>query len=79
MTDLDLIPTEDLVEEIQRRHDSAIITLRKCQTDTVDTRTMWWFGGLFNCLGLAEYTRQALLDRVMDSEKITGDDAEDTA
>ena len=66
MTQLDLIPTEDLVRELMRRATASVIILRQDekvgQTDTPMISYHSEGSGVFDAIGMIEYARAALLD-----------------
>jgi hypothetical protein len=61
ITDMRLICTDDLLNELKSRYDSTIFIAVKDRTAIDEVRIIDWRGGKFACLGLVEYTKHRLM------------------
>lgn len=62
MTDLSLIPVEDLIDEIMKRNDDVILyRAQKCDNESLDMHPSFK-GNYFTCIGLCEKMKQLLLE-----------------
>lgn len=66
--EIDLLTTEELVSALRRRTTSALIGLVGDRTETTESRELWWSGGPFSAIGLAEWSRQKLLAELMNPD-----------
>lgn len=77
-TPLDLVPTDELVDEIARRHDGLLVAatarLKAGESGTV----VWYRGGVIAGLGLATYAKDYLLsDHTEIRRKPRGEEGEE--
>ena len=64
MSDLELVPTSDLLVELGRRFDAVLAVGWLDKTQEHDSTTVYWRGGVAPCLGLAEYARIKIADNI---------------
>lgn len=55
MSDLALISTDDLIEELESRHDASIFAAIQHRTNDTSWYYRRWDGGNIPCLGLARF------------------------
>ena len=60
MSDLDFVTTEDLIIELQRRHDEIIVMGSMKRTGDVEDLTVAFSGSYHACVGLLEVGRLAM-------------------
>ena len=60
MSDLDFVTTEDLIIELQRRHDEIIVMGSMKRTGDVEDLTVAFSGSYHSCVGLLEVGRLAM-------------------
>lgn len=60
MENLDLVPTEELVDELLRRSDHAVISLLRVRTGQATEAESYWAGNAYTAIGLCH----ALQDRI---------------
>jgi hypothetical protein len=60
MTDheLELVPTDDLIEELWRRCDAGIVCLQMRPTAGESAERLQWHGGAFNAIGMARWAEK---------------------
>ena len=67
--DLSFVTTDELVEELRKRHDSMIFAYNKSMGDDEDVFGMWYYGGRFTAIGIAEKVKHNLIDLEARDEK----------
>lgn len=74
--DLRLVASEDLLRELESRHDAGVFILEqqrsKAGGEDEDYRVFRWWGGLSTALGLTMMLQRGLVDEWLDDE---GDNA----
>ena len=66
MNQIQLIPDEDLVEELMNRYDDIVIGARRVLTvgdDPKSCRRRWWKGDMDACVGLLQGLSQDLTNK----------------
>jgi hypothetical protein len=68
--DLSLITTEDMIEELKRRHPAFLMVTRQDHPHKSDgdVHIVHYHGGIVQCLGLAEYAKIDMTQKVLNSE-----------
>ena len=63
---LDLIPTDDLIEELWKRCDSGLVCFiqRNSSSSDGDDHTIYWHNGITASLGLAIYAQHRLIQEL---------------
>ena len=75
MTDLSLIPLDDLIEAIEKRCDSMVFAYTQNLNGLEESCRFYWHGGNFTAIGLAE----RLINKIhleMDTKEAEQDDPE---
>ena len=60
MSDLDFVTTEDLIIELQRRHDEIVVMGSTKRTGEVEDLTVAFSGSYHACVGLIEVGKLAM-------------------
>ncbi len=60
MIDLSLVLLEDIWEELKKRHDSIIMAARNSVDGKVEDSFVYYKGGKFTCIGLAEHASDCI-------------------
>jgi len=60
MKDIELIPTDDLIQELQKRFEAIIIHGTR-ENKNKDVYTQHWKGNYSTCLGLCEIMKELIL------------------
>lgn len=66
--ELDLVPSEDLVEALARRFDATLFAATKDRGDGMDVRPLVVQGSPVVCLGLAHLAARSIEGRLVDEE-----------
>lgn len=66
--DLELVPTNMLIREIQRRFDASVFASLSCKTPTDQEFMGRWDGELTRCIGLARRIEKSILRRAKKNE-----------
>ena len=68
MTDLELATSDELIDELAKRHETLVIlAIRNGKTsDTNQERLIWWAGGCCTAIGLCEVARRLMLSSCAD-------------
>lgn len=61
-TDLALVSTDELLDELVRRHDAMIFAAYQDRTDELSMYSRRWHGGNIPCLGLARFVSLRIED-----------------
>lgn len=59
---LDLIPNQDLIDELARRFDALVVISLRDMTEEEEGTRAWYYGGQMTCLGLLTGTQARLLN-----------------
>lgn len=65
-SNLELVPTEELYDEIAKRFDRVVLVMDTTVKKGKAANCVWYKGGLACCIGLAELARIKLVKRAMD-------------
>ena len=71
---LDLVTTEELLEELSKRFDAVLFAAEQSKTDTSTDSVVWWSGALTYCYGLANRAVLRLGDKIQEN---SGEDEDD--
>ena len=79
MVDLELVSTDDLIDEVFRRADHGIIGLLQVGTHGDESFTCWrrWKGNSHTCMGLATDATGAIMASLRDCEEPDDEEDED--
>jgi len=79
MVDLELVATDDLIDEVLRRVDHGIVGLLQAGTHGEDTFTCLrrWTGNSHACMGLATDTNYAIMTFLRECEEPDDEEDED--
>lgn len=71
MPDLELVPTEELIAELERRFDHAVFCGLRVQEGGCDVLKTWrsWTGNAHACIGLAVDIQGAILEDLRESSE----------
>ncbi len=64
-----LIPTDDIINELERRCDALCIAMYKNKGNNVGETDCIWRGGLYQCQGIIENLRMDLRDEIVKSRE----------
>ncbi len=64
MIDLTLTSVDDMIQEIQRRHDSILVVTNKILDKDEDETIVVYNGGRASCIGLAVYAKEFILNDI---------------
>ncbi len=74
MSDLNFIPTDDLIDEICKRHDHIVIAgMKVCDEKGAYITVRRWQGNSFVCLGVVEVVKQMISGAEIFNSKPLGD------
>lgn len=65
---LDFIPTENLVRELRRRHDTMVFLAASNRTSDVEDVTVAFEGAYHSVLGLVSLGKYAIMNGISDDE-----------
>ena len=68
-TDLTIVATDDLLDELAGRHDAMIFAGYKNKSDEISTYQRFWRGGNIPALGLAEFISMRIRDACNDMDR----------
>lgn len=61
MPDLSLVSTDELIVELEKRHEALLVVqLREIKKGATDV-TYSYYGGIVTCIGLAECAKRSLM------------------
>jgi hypothetical protein len=64
MSELELVDTDDLIEELQSRHDNLLIVGRKDLNLDHEAHLCFWSGGCTPALGLVKYAELRITEKI---------------
>lgn len=67
MIDLSLVLMDDIWEELKKRYDGIILTIIKSRDNSHEESQVSFSGGKFTCIGLAEHTKDKILEDLRNS------------
>ena len=65
-TDLALVTTEELWEEIKKRHEGCVLLTVVRRTAVEESRETFWHGGLTRCIGLLRLAEARLTQTTLE-------------
>lgn len=77
MSDLSLVSTDDMLDELKTRHDAMIFAAYQNRTDKESWYIRRWDGGNIPCLGLSRFIQKRIEEACNDMDCYTRDPEEE--